>query len=189
MEYPNWFATSESKSNFKKYLQEFRGKKNLKFLQIGAYTGDASVWIAENIFISNDCTLIDVDTWQGSNEEIHKGFDWLNVEDTYDIKVKRYKNIIKHKTTSKEYLSKCNELFDFIYIDGDHTSDGVYQDASLAFPLLKSGGVMALDDYLWNHDTNNPELEPKQGIDKFLKDVKGRIELLYMDYQVWIKKV
>lgn len=187
MIYPNWF--SNNVLLFKKFLLPYSGLPNLKFLQIGAYTGDASVWLLENVLKDDSSTLVDVDTWTGSEEEIHKKFDWQDIESVYDNKISSYRNVIKKKTSSFEYLSFCLDTFDFIYIDGDHTADGVYQDASLAFPLLKSGGVMALDDYLWHHDTNNPELEPKQGIDKFLKDVKGRIELLYMDYQVWIKKV
>ncbi len=189
MDYPNWFSTSSSKNNFDKFLNKYRGQKDLKFLQIGAYTGDASVWIAENIFINSGCILIDVDTWRGSEEGIHKTFDWNDIEATYDKKVKRYKNVIKNKTTSGEYLLNCSESFDFIYIDGDHKADSVYKDASLAFPLLKQGGIMAFDDYLWHHDTNNPELEPKPGVDSFLKEFGGFIKILNIDYQVWIEKL
>lgn len=47
---------------------------------------------------------------------------------------------------------------------------------------------MAFDDYLWKHDSKNPELEPKMGIDKFLKDNKKDIQVLINGYQIWIKK-
>jgi hypothetical protein len=185
--YPDWFSSNTNV--FKKFLNHYFDLPNLKFLQIGAYTGDASLWLLKNILINNSSILIDVDTWQGSEEGIHKKFDWSDVESTYDKKVSDYTNIIKYKTTSTEYLSNCLERFDFIYIDGDHTADGVYSDAILSFPLLKDKGIMAFDDYLWHHESNNPILEPKNGIDKFLSEQKDSINTLHMGYQVWIEKV
>ena len=65
MEYPNWFAQS-AQYNFDVLLQRFIGEDNLHFLQLGAYTGDASVWMAENILTGSNCMLMDVDTWEGS---------------------------------------------------------------------------------------------------------------------------
>lgn len=187
MNYPNWFSSQEP--IFKKFLTPLSNKSNLKFLQIGAYTGDASKWLLENILTDQTSILVDVDTWLGSEEGIHKKFDWDDVEEVYDKKITNFKNIVKYKGSSESYLTSSTEMFDFIYIDGDHTSYGVYSDATLSLPLLKINGIMAFDDYLWHHDTNNPELEPKLGIDKFLKEYKNQFQILFTGYQVWIKKV
>ena len=65
-EYPNWFAKT-AKYNFDVLLQRFIGQDYLRFMQLGAYTGDASAWMLENIFTGKGCRLTDVDTWQGSN--------------------------------------------------------------------------------------------------------------------------
>jgi len=48
MSYPNWFAQT-AQSNFTTYLTEYAGKPNLRFLQLGVFTGDASVWLCNNI--------------------------------------------------------------------------------------------------------------------------------------------
>ena len=101
----------------------------------------------------------------------------------------KFSNVKKYNGTSFSYLTTCNLEFDFIYIDGDHTSNGVYEDAILSFPLLKQGGIMAFDDYLWKHDSKNPELEPKMGIDKFLKDNEKEVKVIVNGYQIWIEKV
>jgi hypothetical protein len=53
--------------------------------------------------------------------------------------------------------------------------------------LLKSGGILAFDDYLWGQDVH-PELRPGPGIDKFLEEKQGEYELLSQDYQVWIRR-
>jgi hypothetical protein len=63
MNYPNWFEMT-AKHNFQTYLAEFKDKPNLKFLQLGVYTGDASVWLCNNILTVKGSVLIDVDTWQ-----------------------------------------------------------------------------------------------------------------------------
>lgn len=187
MNYPNWF--NQNVKTFEKHLNHYRHISNLNFLQIGAYTGDASEWILENILTDPTSTLTDVDTWKGSEELIHKKFDWSDVESFYDKRMSKFSNIKKHKGTSISYLQSCTEKFDFIYIDGDHTAEAVYQDAVHSLPLLKRDGILAFDDYLWSHDTKLPELEPKMGIDKFLIEHEKDIEILSKGYQVWIKSL
>jgi hypothetical protein len=43
----------------------------------------------------------------------------------------------------------------FIFIDGDHTLEGVRQDILDYYPLLAPGGVMMFHDYLPPLDDNN----------------------------------
>ena len=63
------------------------------------------------------------------------------------------------------------EPFDLVYIDGSHQAPDVLTDAVLAFQLLKVGGVMIFDDYLWSMDrpgTQDVLMMPKPAIDAFL---------------------
>jgi predicted O-methyltransferase YrrM len=39
--------------------------------------------------------------------------------------------------------------FDFIYIDGNHCCDNVLADAVMSWTMLKPGGIMLFDDYLY----------------------------------------
>ena len=60
--------------------------------------------------------------------------------------------------------------FDLIYIDGSHTAADVLIDAVLAFQLLRVGGVMIFDDYLWSMEpalSVDPLNMPKPAIDAF----------------------
>ena len=152
MEYPNWFNHT-AKDNFEKFLIPLAGQQNLNFLQLGVYTGDASIWMLQNI---NNIQLTDVDTWQGSDEDAHKSMDFDDVYKTYTDKIKDYKVNIKRSTTTNYLVTQygAGEVFNFIYIDADHTTVGVLMDAELSFPLLKSGGIMAFDDYTWSRDAS-----------------------------------
>ena len=192
MEYPNWFAQT-AQYNFDVLLQRFIGEDNLRFLQLGAYTGDASLWMLENI---NNIELTDVDTWQGSNELAHESINFDEVYEIYLEKISKYrKQVNVQRCTTTDYLlaqygsdRPLGEYFDFIYVDADHTTVGVLLDAELSWPLLKSGGVMAFDDYTWGTDAMDPRIKPKVGIDLFLHRHTGEYEILAINSQVWIEK-
>jgi predicted O-methyltransferase YrrM len=184
--FPNWFVGQQY--NFENHLTPLAGQPNLKFLQIGVYTGDASVWLCENILTDRTSYLYDVDTWAGSEEQKHEQINFDQVFEYYEERIGIFKSTIRLKMTSDEYFAGKNESrFDFIYIDGDHTSHQVGKDAENAWKLLKSGGIMAFDDYRWGEDLK-PELTPKPAIDRFLAKYTGEYELLSQDYQVWIQK-
>lgn len=184
--FPNWFEGQ--RYNFEEQLTLFKGKPNLNFLQIGAYTGDASVWLCENILTDPTSFLMDVDTWEGSDEKEHNNIDFVSVLDYYEERIAPYKSVVRLKMTSEQYFSGNNQVeYDFIYIDGDHTEAVVYQDATSAWELLKSGGIIAFDDYLWGRDL--PEhTTPKPAIDRFLLDKQGQYVQLVDSYQVWLLK-
>ena len=190
IEETNWFAGDVEKNFSNVLLPEFSGRPT-KFLQIGAYTGDASVWLFDNIISTSNSTLIDVDTWEGSNEPSHHQMNWETVEALYDIKTKvarENRKIIKYKGTSDSFFANNREKYDFIYIDGDHTSYGVIKDAVSAYECLNVGGIIAFDDYEWSAGLGVLN-EPKLAIDAFWNIYQGRIELILRGYQCWVRKV
>ena len=186
-DYPNWFA-GVSKDCFEQYLEHFKKQENLNFLQVGVFTGDASVWLADNILTGKNSKLYDVDTWLGSDEDAHHVMDFADVEHTYDAKVKGYENILKYKMDSATFFSKELGAFDFIYVDADHTAEGVYKDAMNSWQFLKPNGILAFDDYTWGDGLPDQSLAPRQGIDKFLDKYNGNYHLIHKGAQVWIRK-
>jgi len=183
--YPNWFDSQ--KYNFENHLTKFKGKPNLKFLQVGVYTGDASDWLLTSILLDPSSTLTDVDTWQGSDEREHEAMDFDAIYGIYLNRMDKYENVMSIKGDSTYVLPNLKEKYDFIYIDGDHTEKAVYRDATDAWPLLKSQGILAFDDYLWGQDVH-PSLRPMIAIDNFLQEKQGEYVLLSQGYQVWIQK-
>jgi hypothetical protein len=192
MEYPNWFNYA-AKNNFEIHLAEFAGKPNLRFLQLGAFTGDASVWMLDNVLTDPTSSLVDVDTWAGSpTEGVHSEIDFEDVWQTYLHKVKDYDNVYPIRTTTNNFFNGYGDdgdwWFDFIYVDADHTSSGVLDDAVMGWQHLKRGGIMAFDDYTWTHDKG--ELyEPKRAINFFYWVKQLEIEIITSNAQVWIRKI
>ena len=188
-ELPNWFA-NDGQKNFEFYLLPV-APVPLKYLQIGAYTGDASVWLEENVLKPSNSVLVDVDTWEGSEEPVHYEMNWRSVEEVYDDRTseaRQQKRIQKYKGTSDEFFKQNIETFDFIYIDGDHTAYGVMKDAVNAFEALNKGGILAFDDYQWSAGLGELK-EPKPAIDSFWWVYKDKLETLMVGYQCWFRKL
>lgn len=55
-----------------------------------------------------------------------------------------------HDPDSPRIVSNYNdgELFDFLFIDGDHTYEGVKRDFEMYSPLVRKGGIIAFHDIL-----------------------------------------
>lgn len=190
-EYPNWFKQT-AQENFRNHLAEFKDLPHLRFLQIGAFTGDASLWMLQNILTNESSTLRDVDTWKGSEgEESHAEMDFKDVFDTYLAKT-GYSNRKWHKSTSAEFFMESPLVeangYDFIYIDGDHRTSTVLDDAVMAWYYLKPGGIMAFDDYTWRHLSGNPRLSPAAAINVFAVIKRLEFDLLEVNDQFWIRK-
>jgi hypothetical protein len=189
-EYVNWFANDGQKNFYMHLLRNFAGKP-VRSLQIGAYTGDASVWLYENLLTHPESILIDVDTWEGSDEPVHHQMNWSTVENLYDFKTKKgqeERKIVKYKGTSDSFFKNNVQTYDFIYIDGDHTAYGVIKDAVAAYECLNINGIIAFDDYQWSAGLG-PLKEPKMAIDAFSSIYRDRLELVLEDYQKWFKKL
>jgi glycosyltransferase involved in cell wall biosynthesis/predicted O-methyltransferase YrrM len=61
------------------------------------------------------------------------------------------------------------EKLDLLFIDGDHTYEGVKSDFEMYSPLVRSGGIIAF------HDIANPPAE-NYGVKKFWDEIKGSYE-------------
>jgi len=183
-EFPNWFQHQDYV--FAKHLAPLAHGKNISALQIGTYTGDASLWLLENILTDETSLLTDVDTWKGSDEPAHKNLNFDDVFISYLSKVSKFPNVQTFQGTSDEFFAENEETFDFIYIDGDHTSQQVLKDAENAIKVLRPNGILAFDDYGWGRQFA-PELTPKPAIDEFLYIHKEELEVLEFEYQVWVR--
>jgi predicted O-methyltransferase YrrM len=188
--YPNWFLQGGAQHNFAKYLPKLLDRP-ISALQIGAYTGDATVWLCQNLLMQNkDSFLVDVDTWGGSDEPAHKTMDWQSVEETYDLKTKEYvelKKVRKIKTTSDKFFDGNTDQYDFIYVDGDHTAASVLKDGINSVKFIKNDGILAFDDYMWRSG-KGPASDPYPSIDAILTAFSNEFEVIDIGLQVWLKR-
>lgn len=180
---PNWFEPV-ARQNFENYLSHLAGKPNLRFIQVGVFAGHASEWLLKNILTDQSSQLLDIDTWEGSDE--HTDIDFTAIHKEYlERVVSKFTNIYSVVADSAMYLTYLKKDYsDFIYIDGDHRALAVINDAENAWPLLKSGGILAFDDYLWTDQVDTP----KEAVDRFIATHNDELDVLHHGYQVWVQK-
>ena len=187
----DWFEKFAQK-NFEVILPILKPKKTL---EIGSHEG-ASV---TDLCLRNDWSdyleAYCIDRWdQQKISQIEKNFDenikTLETNCSFSLNVKKLKGMSEYHL-SKLIVDGHMSTFDFIYIDGGHSARDVLSDLILSFKLLRSGGIILLDDYLWA--SQSPEQiqiteTPKLAIDSFSNVFYGKLKITGMGYQVSFQK-
>jgi len=209
----DWFDTRIKK--WEVWLAPFRGKKNLRFLEIGSFEGRSTRWLMENILTAPDSTIDCADLFCPVN-----GFD--DYYPTFVANLAPFSERVNVlKGPSSETLKQLSGQYDFVYVDGSHTAYDTQSDAIMSWRHLKVGGMMIFDDYMWYPTENNVRPRkphaivraairlsgqswrerlahrkiaqfaadcPKPGIDGFLATVAGQFEVVGRGYQLAVRK-
>jgi len=179
-----------------KYLDKYKGKENLRFLEVGSYEGRSTCWLLDNILTHLSSKIKCFDLFEGCSsqgewsKELYDRYNMSEVFRNFISNVSSYGDRVEYRVgVSQELLRELGHspLFDFIYIDGSHIACDVLEDSVLAFRLLKPNGIMILDDYTWEF-FEEPLRHPKMGIDAFLTIFHGQFDVLLKDRQVILRK-
>lgn len=112
-------------------------------LEIGTYTGYASLCLAEGL--TNDGILHTIDINEELEARIQKYFNQST-----------YKNQIKlHIGNALEIIPAINQKFDLVFIDADKENYSKYYD--LLIDQMPSGGIIMADNVLWSGKVINQE--------------------------------
>lgn len=120
--------------------------------ELGVFAGDFSKKLLE----TKPDLLFMVDLFQGTWTSGDHGYEdvgikTVNLNETYHQLCAVYHDnpsVKVVKSDSVEFMDKMpNEYFDFVYIDGDHSYEGVLRDINSAYPKVKRGGWIMGHDY------------------------------------------
>jgi predicted O-methyltransferase YrrM len=156
------------------------GAPGIRILEVGSYEGRSAVWFLNNVLTHPSSELVCVDLFSGPTVELR--FD-------HNIRVSGAgQKVAKLKGWSGDILSDLpSSSFDVVYIDGSHAAADVMLDAMQGWRLLKAGGILLFDDYLW--EPRLPAFKrPQMAIDLFLDMARERLEIVHKDYQVAVRK-
>lgn len=139
------------------YLKEHYFKSdNLNILEVGVLYAEYSSIIRESFKNSN---LYLVDLWETKGNDFYYSTRDGVTEHAYEVAKSKFKNDKKCsilKGRSQDILEKFEDnFFNFIYIDGDHSYQGVKSDINICMQKLKHGGILAGHD--WDPDPGMPE--------------------------------
>ena len=175
---------------WKKTLADLKGKP-IRAIELGSYEGRSAVWLMENILTHPDARLTCVDSWKDGVNTTEYGVPpvWEEVEQRFFDNMQPFRdkvNVIKGRTFDY-LLSETRESVDLIYVDASHTAHDALIDGVLSHLLLKPGGIIIFDDYLWGALNHAPNV-PKGAIDAFMECFAEEYEALSIGYQVVLRK-
>lgn len=147
-----------------------------KILEVGSFEGRSACWFLE-AFPHSHLTCVDP-----FYDDVY--------EQRFEHNIRRaggQARVTRCKGRSEAILpTLAPESYDLIYIDGSHKAVHVLFDALMGLELLRPGGVMVFDDYLWCLQLPSED-RPQMAIDFFLRQ-HPELEVLHRGYQVMVRK-
>ena len=147
-------------------------------IEIGSFVGESTVLFAQSFK-----QVIAIDPFlEGYDDQDPTSylFEFKNVYQTYLDRTGGFKNIQTIVSTSDDALADLKgNLYDFVYIDGLHTYDGVKNDIQNYLPLVKHGGVIG------GHDYSN-QIPHLLGVFEAVNEMFGTPDKIFADNS-WIK--
>ncbi len=163
-------------------LSSFKGRPDLRYLEIGLYEGRSAVWMLENILTHPTARMTGLDVFDGPiKERYFANIQKTGAEDKVTTMID-YSRVSLHKLPL--------ESFDIVYIDGSHNESDVLEDAVLSWRLLKEDGILIFDDYDFvgfHPETTNVAL-PKVAIEGFYKSFERELEVIHNSHQLILRK-
>lgn len=138
----------------------------INVLEIGTYTGYATLCLCEGIAESGMLHTIDI------NEEL------IGFQRKYFDKSPWGKQIVQHLGNALDIIPEINLEFDLVFIDADKENYIAYYE--MIVPMMKQGGVILSDNVLWSGKV----LEPLKQNDKSTEVLIEYNKLLQHDKRV-----
>lgn len=154
-------------------------KKTINILEIGTFLGQGSKFFIkafESIGIDPIIDCVDlaypyIEETSTMNYGV-QGFHLLKntEEERMDHK------IVLHTGRSRDIVPYMLKDFDLVYVDGEHTSGGVFMDLVLSFNKSTEDTVIVVDDLEWASKKN----PVAQGVSKFVEHYEDHIKEIYL---------
>ncbi|MBK98156.1 MAG: hypothetical protein CL672_05115 [Balneola sp.] len=138
-------------------LVQTTGAKNC--LEIGTFTGYSAIKMAEVI------------PEYGQIDTIEMNIRYQKIAQNNFYKFGFDDRIQLIKGNAREEITKLNKVYDFIYLDADKLYYQHYY--KYCIPILKSGGILLVDNVLWGAQVLAPKDPKSSTLDAFNKHIKG----------------
>jgi len=179
----------ENRNEMLKYYSNnllYKGVKS-KILEIGVFKGDFFDYMVNNCSYDS---IEGVDLFEGrvgsgdhngnNMESVDLNRQYILLQDKYNNK----ENINLYKSYSTTYLAQQEDnKYDIIYIDADHSYEGVKKDLIASYPKIKDGAFLMGHDYEINKKKCklNHSFGTKRAVEEFCKQYNQEVCALAMD--------
>lgn len=177
----------------------FEHVKPRRILEVGCFEGRATTVFMAECAKYGPLSITCVDTWDGAIDLPQSRMN--GVEARFDANtalalgtaetIVTFRKIKKPSSVALPALIADGDQFELVYIDGSHTAPDVLADAVDGFRLLRVGGAMIFDDYVWcmePHGNEDALNMPKPAIDAFININARKLRLMHISSQIALVK-
>lgn len=132
------------------YMQDLEGA----VVEIGSWQGRSSTFLARAVAESGNGEFYAIDHFDGNvgKEEFYAiDGSMSTLKENFNANIANFglSDVVKLlDMANTEAVGKIKDkTIRFLFIDGDHTKEGVQKDIELFFPLLTKGSIVVFDDY------------------------------------------
>jgi predicted O-methyltransferase YrrM len=195
----NWVNDLPVNENHRQKFEEALKIANPKrILEIGTYAGTSLIAMLK---LYPEAKGVAIDNWRNYDED---GIKLLKNIEENELEKIFYENVRMASMTNRikgikgDSVDKLCELieagqqFDFIYVDGSHKCLDCYGDMILAWQLLRRGGVLAVDDVMYNFNKVEKGFlldYPLKAKEHFMKKYIGQYSVISDSYRLFIQKL
>jgi len=156
---------------------------HVKALEIGSFEGLSASCMLDHW---PGCELTCVDTFEGGFEHVRANYPMESAKELFMynvLSVRASRGVRAIQGRSDDVLPKLItagevDSFDFVFVDGSHLAADVLSDLVNSFKLIKRGGLIACDDFLWRSSKEDKDFEcPEIAIRSFLNCYKPRVRV------------
>jgi predicted O-methyltransferase YrrM len=157
-----------------KYSKRLPSRSSI--VEVGSFHGRSANYICAGINKENT-RLHCIDIWQkthvpGSREDDEEIFERNTLE---------FKHlIVPHKGTSRDFAEHFDGTIDLLFVDGDHTYEGVKEDIQQLLPRTKE------DAYILFHDYGNP-CGVKDAVDEYVE--RGMLGIARINHSLCVCRI
>lgn len=154
-------------------------------IEIGVFEG---LFAKEILNICTNLNLLMLDCWQEQFDEVYddpsnakNGIQIYRINETIENTIAHYNRAKLIKGFSDEFCKFFKDgIFDFIYLDANHSYDAIKKDLHNWYPKLKKGGLFSGHDYVNNHQCG-----VKQAVDEFANELNIELSFTSKDWPSW----
>jgi predicted O-methyltransferase YrrM len=149
-------------------------------VEVGSYEGSSAWWIMQNLLLSEESKLYCIDIWAAEEGAPDRYQTFLRNIDELPNR-KQIEVIRDWSQNALRQLLVHGVRADLLYIDGGHDAPTVLRDLVTGFDLVKPGGIVICDDYLWDDPRwggNRTLGRPKIALDAFTTIYADKLKIV-----------
>jgi len=159
-----------------------RSMKPAVCVEIGSARGRSACFIGRALKENGSGRLFAIDPHVSTNWNDNASVETLPILESNLRKFQLESQVQIVRKTSIEAANDWNSPIDMIFIDGDHSYEGVKQDWELFVPHVKEFGVVVFHDTIWDRRPDSQWSRKDMGVPRFVDELRqNRFPIITID--------